>query len=257
MSTLRSDAGCTVVVEPSAEQAAGFVGQLFKVVVCEAVAARGQCSVALAGGTTPYLLYQNLASCGASSELPWGAVNFFFGDERDVPLDHLENNYSMAQRALLDHVPIDPTRIHPMRADSDDLATAAAEYEKSIRDIVPSEGGLPRFDLILLGMGGDGHTASLFPCTPESLEESKRLVVAHFVPMLSRRRMTMTFPLLNAARNVVLLVTGEDKAKAAQALLASDEAAKSHLPASRLHPAGKLTIVLDAAAARMTEYNAG
>jgi len=201
-------------------------------------------------------LYRHLAASGASGEVPWAQLDIFFGDERDVPHDHVESNYRMAQRALLDHVPIQPVRVHPMPADSGDLAGAAAEYEALIRQRVASdESGLPRFDLVLLGMGGDGHTASLFPGT-EALKEGKKLVTAYHVPVLGRGRMTFTYRLINAARTVLLLVTGDDKAEAVAKLLAADPPDKSELPAAGVRPAGKLILVLDSAAAKRTDLRA-
>ncbi len=180
-------------------------------------------------------------------------MEIFFGDERDVPQDHVESNFRMVQRSLLDHVPIDLARVHPMPADAEDIQAAADQYEQAIRRIVPSEGGpIPRFDLILLGMGGDGHTASLFPNT-DALKEHKRLVHAGFVPVLGRKRMTFSFPLINAARNVMFLVTGSDKAEAVLGVLGDSEEIRKQLPAAAVRPTdGALIIVLDAAAARLT-----
>jgi len=241
-----------VLVEDSAAAATALVSQLFASIICEAVEARGVCHLALAGGTTPHGLYQQLAASLAGGEVPWGQVEVFFGDERDVSQDHVESNYHMAQKTLLDHVPVQPASVHPMPADSDDLAASAGQYEETIRRRVPCDGGeKPRFDLILLGMGGDGHTASLFPDT-EVLQERKKLVTAYFVPVLGRRRMTFTFPLINAARNVILLITGEDKAEAVADLLGEHPAEKERLPAARVAPAGTFFVVLDAAAAKRT-----
>ena len=145
-----------------------------------------------------------------------------------------------------------PDNIYPMRADAADLSAAAAEYEQTLRRLITDQlDGVPRLDLVLLGMGADGHTASLFPCTPEALDETQRLVLAHHVPVLGRNRMTITLPLINAARNVMLLVTGEDKAPAVGALLGDDDAARVALPVSRVCPRDGLSmLVLDAAANR-------
>ncbi len=239
-----------IIVEDSAEQATAMASQLFKTIVCESIAESDCCHLALAGGTTPHALYQELATSSVSGEMPWGGVQVFFGDERDVPQDHVESNYRMVQRTLLDHIPVPPSHIHPMLADSPDISAAAAEYEQHIRQAVPSQpDGLPQFDLILLGMGGDGHTASLFPDT-EALHETEKLVTAYFVPALGRNRMTFTFPLINAAKNVTLLVTGEDKANAVAVLLGDDPSAKENLPAAHIAPAGLFMLVLDAAAAK-------
>jgi 6-phosphogluconolactonase len=208
--------------------------------------------VALSGGTTPRGLYLRLAADGVSGDVPWQDVVVFLGDERDVPHDHIESNFRMAQRALLDHVPINVMQVHPMRADAEDLQAAAAEYEQTIRRTVPAnEEGMPCFDLVLLGMGMDGHVASLFPGT-EVLEEARRLVVSYFVPVLGRRRMTLTYPLINAARNVVLIVTGSDKAETVARLLGKDPDARRGLPASGVQPTrGSLRIILDTDAARI------
>jgi len=241
-----------VVVKQTAEEATWVATEMVKQIICETAAENSMCRMALAGGTTPHGLYLMLAGAALSGEVPWHNVEVFFGDERDVPQDHVESNYCMAQQTLLDHVPIEPGYIHPMPADTGRLDVGAGEYEAAIRQAVPPcrDGGLPAFDLILLGMGGDGHTASLFPDT-EALGERDKLVTACFVPVLGRSRMTFTFPLINAARNVVFLVTGPDKAQAVAALLSDDETAADYLPAARVNPAdGTLTFVLDAAAAR-------
>lgn len=241
-----------VIVMSSAEQATDEAAALFKQAISHAVADRRVCNVALAGGTTPHDLYQKLADDVYDCDVPWASVNVFFGDERDVPHDHVDSNYHMAQRALLDHAPIPPEQINPMPADAEDLAAAAAEYEQIIRRIVPGE-PIPQFDLILLGMGGDGHTASLFPRT-DALSESHKLVVSHHVPVLGRNRMTFTCLLINAARHVMFLITGEDKADAVAAVLGDDKRARKEIPAAQVNPSdGKLTIVLDAAAARKTD----
>ncbi|MCK4275990.1 MAG: 6-phosphogluconolactonase, partial [Phycisphaerae bacterium] len=164
----------SILVENTAEEATEEAAKLFKTIVCEAVDQRGICHVALAGGTTPHALYESLANSAVTGEVPWSKLVVFFGDERDVPHDHIESNYNMVQRTMLDHLPIAPTRVHSMRADAEDLPAAAAEYERTIRQVLqtaPHE--IPKFDLILLGMGGEGHTASLFPDTDILTEEDK------------------------------------------------------------------------------------
>lgn len=240
-----------IIVGKSDEEITGKVCDLFHKIVRESVSGHGVCRLALAGGTTPYLLYVKLAKKFPRDEVPWSNAQVFFGDERDVPQDHSESNYGMAQRTLLDNLPIEPGQVHPMPADAPDLQVAAADYEQRIRNIVPAgDGGVPRFDLILLGMGADGHTASLFPYT-EALDEADRLVLSCFVPVLGRNRMTFTFPLINAARHVIVLVTGSDKADAIFRVLGDDDAAKADLPAARIAPAeGALIWALDAEAAK-------
>ena len=257
MAILESSSGQEIIVEPSAAAATEFVAELLKIVVCDSVDRRDGCYLALAGGTTPHALYEGLAAEPAIADLPWWKVDVFFGDERDVPHDNVESNYGMAQRTLLDFVPIPPGRVHPMPADAEDIAAGADVYERTIRQIVPAEeGGIPRFDLILLGMGGDGHTASLFPRT-EAVDETDRLIVSQPVPVLGRHRMTFTFPLINAARHVILLVTGDDKAEAVVGLLSDDPQQRAEVPAARVAPTdGQLTIILDAQAARQTDLKA-
>ncbi len=239
-----------VMLETSTEEANALACDLIKSIICDSVGERKVCYLALAGGTTPHSMYQQLAASCASSDVPWDEVEVFFGDERDVPQDHVESNYRMAQRTLLDHVPIQPSRVHPMPADSDDLPAAAAEYERIIRRIIASPSDrTPVFDLILLGMGGDGHVASLFPGT-EALNEREKLVTVYFVPVLGRNRMTFTLPLINAARNVLLLITGGDKAEAVVGLLGGEPEAAQRLPVAHVAPEGQFFIILDAAAAR-------
>ncbi|HHH76245.1 MAG TPA: 6-phosphogluconolactonase [Phycisphaerae bacterium] len=246
--------GPRVVVKSSVAQAANFAAELFRSIVCDAIDRTGSCSVALAGGTTPHALYHLLAFESAVSDLPWNAIDFFFGDERDVPLDHAESNFGMAQRTLMDNVPIIPSRVHPMRADAPDLDAAAAEYEKTVRKLVPAgDTGLPRFNLILLGMGGDGHTASLYPGT-DALAEKEKLVTTNYVPVLGRTRMTITYPLINAAEVIILLVTGKDKADVVASLLHQDQSRKAGIPAGLVEPTnGWLSLILDAAAASKTD----
>jgi 6-phosphogluconolactonase len=209
----------------------------------------------LAGGTTPQELYRQLTRATEMDEVPWSSVSVFVGDERDVSHDHADSNFGMIQRTLLDMVPIQLENIHPMPADAADLAAAAETYEQEIRAAVPADGGkIPRFDLVLLGMGGDGHTASIFPNSPAE-NETTRLVVSHFVPVLGRHRMTFTLPLINAARNVLLLVTGDDKAEALVELVHNRR--QCQLPVCRVEPTdGILMVIADAPAARKTQLKA-
>jgi 6-phosphogluconolactonase len=237
------------------ENAIRFVADLFQTIVCDAVGRSGNAFIALSGGSTPRAVYQLLAERTMSDDtLPWGKVEVFFSDERDVSQDSIESNYRTAQRLLLDHLPITPGQIHPMPADAGDMERSAAEHDQAIRQLVPAgAGGIPSFDLIMLGMGLDGHVGSLFPCTPEALEEKEKLVLSHFVPVLGRKRMTFTFPLINAAKNVVLFITGADKSNIVASLLDPANQQRSRIPASHLAPVdGQLFIVLDAAAASQT-----
>jgi len=249
----RGKSTAEVIVKSTSEDAAAAAANLFRKIVCQTVADRRVCNLALAGGTTPHELYEKLAAEVFDCDMPWPSVKVFFGDERDVPHDHVDSNYHMAQRALLDIAPVPPEQIHPMPADADDLNEAAEEYEQLIRRIVGGESeDTPGFDLILLGMGADGHTASLFPRT-KALNETEKLVVSQYVPVLGRNRMTFTFPLINAARHVMFLITGEDKADAVAAILSKDEQRRKNFPAAFVKPTdGRLVFVLDTAAAKKT-----
>ena len=165
-------------------------------------------TVALAGGSTPRSLYQLLASPPYAGRIAWDRWQVFWGDERCVPPDHRDSNYRMAREALLDRVPIPADRIHRMRGEAVPH-DAAEEYEQELLDVFRSS--RPVFDLILLGIGEDGHTASLFPGT-DALEEKRRQVVANWVPHLRAYRITFTLSLINDASAIAFLVTEESKA---------------------------------------------
>ncbi len=244
-----------VLVEATVDEAARVAAELLASVGCEASAARGQFTLALSGGTTPRRLYDVLAGPLQMEKVPWHDTQVFFGDERDVPADHPDSNYRMAREALLDSVPIPLEAVHPMLADATDLDAAAADYAHRLADYVPAgPDGVPVLDLVLLGMGSDGHTASLFPGTT-ALDETQQLVVSQPVPALGRDRMTLTFPIINAARNVLFLITGRDKAEAVKSVLDADPAIASRLPAGRVQPAdGQLMFVLDHDAAAMIPH---
>ncbi len=212
----------------------------------EAVAARGAFAIALAGGSTPSALYALLAdpSREAFRRMPWSRTHVFFGDERHVPPDHPDSNYRMAHEALLSKVPVPPGQVHRIRAELEP-AQAAAEYERELRRFFGSD---PAFDLVLLGMGADGHTASLFPGTT-ALEERERWVAASWVQKLGANRITLTLPILGQARALVFLVAGADKAGALERVLSPSSAGES-LPASRVRPVrGRLLWLVDRAAA--------
>jgi len=182
-----------------------------------AIAARGRCHIALSGGSTPKRLFGLLAQRGAAA-LPWDHLELWWGDERTVPPDHADSNYGMTRAALLDPLGIAAAHVHRIAAETDP-ATAAAAYE---RELVAALGAPPIFDLVLLGMGPDGHTASLFPDSP-ALDETARWVVANPVssPLVHGHttRITLTAPAINAARHVRFLVAGADKAASLAAVL--------------------------------------
>jgi 6-phosphogluconolactonase len=217
-------------------------------VAVDALRARGTCAIALAGGATPRALYAELAQEPYRSLVPWNALDLFWGDERAVGPSHPESNYGMARDTLLAHVRVDRRRVHRIEGESDP-AVAAARYDTTIRTAFHVDrGGVPRFDLILLGLGADGHTASLFPGAP-ALDERRALVTATCAPDLKTARITVTMPLLNAARRVLFLVTGEGKAAAVRLALDTPAAV---VPAARVRPeGGRVDWILDAAAARL------
>ncbi len=227
-----------------------------------AVIARGRFTLALAGGSTPKGLYALLAdpTDPFRARVPWRQTHVFFGDERHVPPDHPDSNYGMARATLLAKVPIPPENVHRIRAERTDPAAAALEYEQELRlvfgpgpagagpAVVPrglGPGELPRLDLVLLGLGSDGHTASLFPGAT-ALEERTHLAVATWVERLKTHRITLTLPVLGAARAVVFLVAGAEKAERVADVLQGPGAA---LPAGRVRPGGELIWLLDSAAA--------
>ena len=217
----------------------------------DAVAARGRFTLALAGGSTPRRLYGLLADAREPfrDRVDWGRTHVFFGDERHVHPDGAESNYGMARAALLSKVPIRPEHVHRMRGEETDADAAARDYEAELRTALgAAPGEVPRLDLVLLGLGGDGHTASLFPGTA-ALDEPVRLAVAPWVERLGAHRITLTFPVLDAARAVAFLVSGADKAPRVADVL---EGAGAALPAGRVRPRdGELAWLLDAPAARL------
>ena len=225
--------------EELAEAAArGFVER-----AAAAVAGRGRFAVALAGGSTPKTTYGILARDHADA-VDWPNVHVFFGDERTVAPDHEDSNYRMAREALLDHVPVGS--VHPMRGGLPP-EEAAASYENELRAYFGED--LPVLDLVMLGIGGDGHTASLFPET-SALAVTDRLAVANPVPKLDMTRLTLTVPVLNAAREIFFLVAGEDKAEALKEILEGDADPREY-PAKLVQPPGGPTWMVDRAAASL------
>ncbi len=184
-----------------------------------AVAERGRFDWALAGGSTPRALYRLLADDPYRARLPWNAIHFYWGDERHVPPDHADSNYRMAREAMLDRVPVPAENVHRIPAERPDAAVAAAEYEATLRAIFTvAAGEWPRFDLVQLGLGPEGHTASLFPGSP-LLAERERWVAAPWVEAQQTFRITLTPPVLNHARRAMFLVSGDEKAAALHAVL--------------------------------------
>ena len=210
-----------------------------------AVADHGMFYVALAGGSTPRALYAVLAQAPYRMRSFWTQTELFFGDERCVAPDHAASNFGMARNELLRHLPIPPERIHRMMCEHD-AAHGALHYVDSLRRLPTNAQGMPVFDLILLGVGADGHIASLFPDT-SALQEQTEWVAAVYVDRLQSWRVTLTLPVLNAARNLFLLVAGKDKSAPVTRLLKNS--ADRTLPVQRLQPAGEFRLYADAAAA--------
>lgn len=231
-----------LLVYQDKEELAGAAARDFAERAAEAIGGSGRFAVALAGGSTPKATYELLARDYAD-RIDWRRVHVFFGDERTVPPDHEDSNYRMAKEALLDHVPV--SGVHRMRGELPP-EEAAASYEEELREFFGDEEP-PSLDLILLGIGGDGHTASLFPHTP-ALEVTDRLVVANPVEKLGTVRLTLTVPVINAARAVNFLVAGEDKAEALKMILEGDADPREY-PARFVRSAGEATWMLDVAAA--------
>lgn len=211
-----------------------------------AVEAHGRFTLALAGGGTPRPVYELLATPPFAERIPWTKVHIFFGDERCVAPTDQESNYRMAREALLDHVPVPPANIHRIAGEADP-AQAALAYEAELRRVFPT-GTFPDLDVICLGLGRNGHTASLFPGS-SSLREGDRWVVPLYVEVLGAWRVTFTAPLVNAARQVVFLVSGADKAAVLAAVLEGPYQPEV-LPAQLIQPQpGRVQWLVDAAAA--------
>lgn len=211
----------------------------------EAISARGRFAVALSGGSTPKGVYSLLAQV---NDLPWDKIHLFFGDERHVPPDHPDSNYRMTNESLLSKISIPQQNVHRMAAELD-AGQAASKYQAELRDFFqPPPGEWPRFDLIMLGMGPDGHTASLFPGSA-ALNENSRWVVANWVEKFQAYRLTFTFPVINHASEIMFLVAGEDKSQVLQEVLQGKTEA---YPCQRVKPLnGRLLWIVDKAAAKL------
>lgn len=217
-------------------------------IVVETVAKTGQCTVALSGGRTPHIMYEHLLTSDFGKRAPWDKVHFFVGDERCVPPDSPESNFGNAREQFVNRLNIPASHLHPTYNQDKDPAGAALAYEKTIRQFFGlKEGEFPRFDVIHLGMGPDGHCASLFP-ESKALTEGKRIVVENYVEKFSSWRITFTFPTINHASNVMFMVQGEDKSEVLAEVLESDVIS---YPAQHIVPEdGKLQWFIDRSAAR-------
>lgn len=236
-----------------ADAAAGY----FAIAARESILKHGRFSVALSGGGTPKAMYQRLAQAPQwRDEVDWSRAHFFWGDERFVPHDSIESNYRMAREALLEHVPVPDENIHPVPTELADAAQAAQAYERELRSFFDNDdkrraatpGAAPSFDLMLLGMGTDGHTASLFPNEPQ-LHEMRRWVVAAHPRSQPTARVTITFPVINAAARLLALVAGPEKAAALRDAITSHRS-PDELPIRGVKPVhGAIVWLVDRAAA--------
>ncbi|MEP7270172.1 MAG: 6-phosphogluconolactonase [Acidobacteriota bacterium] len=210
----------------------------------------GRFTVALSGGSTPKAMFEALAAEPFRETVPWGSILFFWGDERTVPADHPDSNYHMAYTTLLSLVPVPDQNIFRMPADNPDLEAAAAAYSNTLLGVGDTREGFPAIDLVFLGMGADGHTASLFPGT-EALRVTDRVVVPNYVPKLKTHRLTLAVPTINAARNVRFLVSGADKAEPLKSVLEGERDPERY-PSQLIHPVdGSLLWMVDEAAAKL------
>ena len=240
----------TILGFPDAEGVSRYAATRFAELAKAAVWERGVFHVALAGGSTPRRMYEMLAEPGLVGPVEWNSIQVFFGDERAVEPDHEESNFHNANEALLKGLRLHSSQVHRMAGERGDLNAAAREYESRLsRSFALQTGaGFPRFDLVLLGMGKDGHTASLFPFT-EALKEKDAWVVRNEVPQLGTERLTLTVPVINAASEVLLLVAGDDKAEALERVL-EGPSNPQEFPAQLVAPSeGEVIWLVDQAAA--------
>ena len=218
----------------------------------EAVSSRGVFSIALSGGSTPKVLYSLLAEHPSlRNSLPWDKMKVYFGDERHVGPGHADSNFQMASDAMLSKAPLEPEQIFRIKGEYPDTAQAAAEYQATIqREFGLQAGALPRFDLILLGMGSEGHTLSLFPGT-KALHETQLIVTHNWIGKLCTERVTLTAPAANNAANIIFMIAGADKACALKAVLEGSHEPEQ-LPAQMIQPSnGNLSWLVDQAAGSM------
>ncbi|HUN87630.1 MAG TPA: 6-phosphogluconolactonase [Terriglobales bacterium] len=237
-------ANVTVAVAHDAQSANTLAADMIVGLARQAVSESRPLTIALSGGSTPRKLFESLASPQWQSKVPWGQIEFFWGDERYVPITDHDSNFRMTWEAMLSKVPVPPEHIHRWLTERP-AEEAAQLQEEEIRNVVPAGStGLPEFDLILLGLGTNGHTASLFPYQP-ALHEKSRLTIAEYIDEVKMQRLTFSTPLINAAKQVVFLALGADKATVVREILAG-VFDPERLPAQLIRPTrGKLTWILD------------
>ena len=238
----------TTKVAPTADEIAKLAADAFAEAVVEAVQTGGIARVAISGGSTPKAVFELLAMEPYLSGIPWAQLQLFWVDERCVPPTHEESNYRMTKAAMLDKVPLPAENVHRMEGELDP-EEAASRYEATIRNAFRLEGAqTPTFDLIWLGLGPDGHTASLFPHT-DGLNEMSRIAFANHVPQKDTWRITLTWPVIVQGRAVAFLIEGEEKAEMVRTVFTGPYDPETY-PAQLIRPAsGKLILMLDSAAA--------
>lgn len=240
----------TYRVFPTPAATAQAAAQLFLDAVVRAAAARGVARIAISGGTTPKAMFALLADPAGPflKQVPWDKIELYWVDERCVPPDNAESNYRMTKEAMLSKVPLPAEKVHRMEGELEP-EVAAARYESMIRNTFKLEGAeTPTFDLVLLGMGDDGHTASLFPHT-EALNEMSHIAVPNHVPQKDTWRITLTWPVINQGREVAFLIEGAGKAQVLHDVLMGPYQPETY-PSQIIRPAsGRLTLLLDRAAA--------
>jgi len=231
-----------IKIFPNIEELNNFAAEKFVEIANDSIEKHGRLTVALAGGSTPKSLYKLLASDKFKDKINWNKVFFFFGDERNVLPDHEESNFRMANENIFAPLNIKAENIFRWQTELEDAEKIAEDYAVTLRKAhnypfaaaEPSSDIFPRFDLMLLGMGADGHTASLFPFT-EALRETEKIAVANYVEKLQTTRLTLTFPAINNARNIIFLVAGEEKAETLKAVL-EGEYEPDELPSQNVRP---------------------
>jgi 6-phosphogluconolactonase len=245
-----------IIVKDDAAELADFAARAIVDAAGQAVKARGRFTISLAGGSTPRTTYERLAQSPLREQMPWAETWIFFGDERGVGPEHPESNFRMANTALISKVPVPPTQVFRIRGEEGDPEAAAATYAKTIAEVFGGRRGeLPRFDLILLGLGVDGHTASLFPGSPALKEVFRHVAAVHAGAASIPQRFTLTFPVINAAAAVMFLAAGAEKAKVVKAVLGEPACA---LPAAMARPTdGRLVWLLDRGAASLLNVAKG
>jgi 6-phosphogluconolactonase len=244
------DGAPEIIVAEDPSALAEAAAQAIVEVATEAVNTHGRFTIALAGGSTPRATYERLARPPLRDRMPWDRTWVFFGDERGVEPGHPDSNYRMANESLLSKVPVPPAQVARIRGEADDPEEAASEYGRRLGEVFACRRGeLPRFDLVLLGMGVDGHTGSLFPGSPVLKEVFRPVAAVHAAAASIPQRFTFTFPVINAAARVMFLVAGAEKAKVLKAVLGEPN---SSLPAAMVRPTnGRLIWLLDRPAAAL------